>query len=493
MSDFAYLSLLIILPLIGSAMIVLLPKSSTRMMALSTNILLLLVSLLMLSQFDTHNSQFQFVEKLAWIPTLNIHYYLGVDGISILFLPLTALLFCGVIIGSWTSVQTMTKLHYVLLLLLESATLGIFCALDTMLFFLFWEMTLIPIYFLVSLWGIGPNRRYAAVKYTLFMLTGGVPLLLAFVVLALASSNTESSIFVFDYVALLNNPLPAEAQTAVFFLLFLGFATKAPLFPFHTWLPTIAMEGPVSIAAIMTGLKLGAYGMIRFVVPLTPDASLEFHWLIAGLGVTGILYGAILALNQTNLRRMLAYSSISHVGLVVLGIASFNIQGIQGALFQLLNFSIVSGGLFLMTGFLHHRLGTTDSLSLQGVAHDMPLLAAFFFLFGLAAMGVPGTNGFIAEHLILLSSLQTHTGAGLAALAGIVLGAGYFLTIYRNTFLGMAQTQSGMTLGSLDLRPRELGIILLLSLLILYTGLFPSSILEITRGASEAWVARLGG
>jgi len=491
MSEFGILSLLVFTPFLGAFLIWLSPnQSATRVLALLTNLIVLALSLVILSVFDKSVAGFQLVEQMTWIPTLNIEYFIGVDGLSILFLPLTALLFTCVFIASWKSVHSMHRLYFSLMLILECATLGIFLSLDTMLFFLFWELTLIPIYFLVSLWGVGPNRRYAAVKYTLFMLAGGIPILFGFMILAFnhAGANIPGQLS-FNYIELLNTDTPIEVQTTVFLLLLIGFGAKAPIFPFHTWLPTIAMEGPITIAAVMTGLKLGAYGFIRFMVPLTPQAALDYHWLLAGLGVIGIVYGAIVAMNQTNIRSMLAYSSISHVGLVVLGIASFNIQGIQGALFQLLNFSIVAGGIFLLTGFLHHRVGSTDSISLGGVAKSMPLLAAFFFLFGLASMGVPGTNGFAAEHLILLSSLQTHTGAGLAALAGIVIGASYFLTIYRRVFLGPVNRE--IINDSIDLLPRELSIILVLAALILFTGFFPSNVLDITRSASELWLQKL--
>ena len=429
----------------------------------------------------------------AWIPTLHIEYLVGIDGISVLFLPFTVLLFIAALLASWSSVRTLPRLYYTLLLILESATLGIFCALDTMLFFMFWELTLIPTFFLISLWGIGPHRRYAAVKYTLMMLAGGVPLLFGFLLLAfnhasLSGAGVPAGL-VFDYPTLLNETLPSELQVAVFFLLLLGFAVKAPVFPLHTWLPTVAMEGPAAIAAIMTGLKLGAYGLIRFTVPLAPDAAQNFHWLLAGLGVVGILYGALAALSQTNLRRMLAFSSLSHVGLVLLGIASFNLQGIQGALYQLLNFTIVAGGIFLLAGFLHHRVGSTDLLSLGGVAHSMPLLAAFFFLFGLAGMGVPGTNGFPAEFLLILSALKTHTGAGLAALAGVILGAAYFLGIYRRAFLG--PVHSAVIADAVDLRVRELVVVSLMAVLILVGGIYPNGVLELTRAASEDWVGHL--
>jgi len=486
------ISLMIMSLPVGAALIWLVPNERyARSIALATVVIDLLLALMILAAFDPAQPGFQLVEKIDWMPDLNIHYMLGVDGISVLFLPLTAVLFNGIILASWNNVRSLPRLYYTLLMILESATLGIFCALDTMLFFFFWELTLVPIYFLVSLWGIGPHRRYAAVKYTLFMMAGGVPLLFGFLVLAVDQAAVSGAVvpegLVFDYTVLLEQTLPVEMQGLVFFLLLLGFAVKVPVFPFHTWLPTLAMEGPVSIAVIMTGVKLGAYGLIRFVVPLAPQAAAEYHWVLAGLGVTGLVYGALAALSQTNLRRMLAFASLSHVGLVVLGIASLSVYGIQGAVFQLLNFTIVASGIFLLAGFLHQRVGSTDIISLGGAAKTMPLLAAFFFFFGLASLGVPGTSGFPAELLLILSALSTHTGAGLAALFSVVLAAGYFLGIYRRAFLG--PVKSSVIGEALDLRRRELLLVLVLTGLVLLLGLWPGSVLDITQTASEDWVA----
>jgi NADH-quinone oxidoreductase subunit M len=276
----------------------------------------------------------------------------------------------------------------------------------------------------------------------------------------------------------------------VFALLLIGFGVKVPLFPLHTWLPLIAMEGPAPTAALLTGLKLGAFGLIRYAVPLAPTAAQELHWLLAGLGVVAILYGAVAALAQTNLRRMLAYASLSHVGLVVLGIASFNMQGLQGSVLQLLNFVIASGGLFLLVSHLHHRCGSTDLASLGGAARTMPLLASLFLLFCLAGMGMPGTSGFPAELLILLSTFEDHAGAGLAALAGMVLGAAYFLNLYRRVFLG--PTIKPVVVQAEDLRPRELGPMLVFAALLIVFGLFPGILLDVLRPSLDAWLARLG-
>ncbi|MDH5572594.1 MAG: NADH-quinone oxidoreductase subunit M [Gammaproteobacteria bacterium] len=468
-------------------------EKHARMIALLTAAIDLMFAVMILLRFDRTQTGFQMVEKHDWIPTLNIHYYVGIDGISVLFLPLTVLLFIGVLLATWRSIRVLPRLYYSLLLLLESAILGIFCSLNTMLFFMFWELTLIPTYFLISLWGVGANRRYAAVKYTLTMLAGGVPLLFGFILLAFNHAAVSNAALptglVFDYPALFATVLPVEMQTMVFFLLLAGFAVKTPLFPLHTWLPTVAMEGPVTIVALMTGLKLGVYGLIRFVVPLSPDAAREFHWVLAGLGTIGILYGALVAMSQTNLRSMLAYSSFSHVGLVVLGIASFNIQGFQGALFQLLNFSIVAGGIFLLTGWIHQRIGSTDIISLGGLARSMPLLSSFFLLFGLTSMGMPGTSGFPAELLLIIGTFKSYTGAGLVVLVGIVLEAGYFLNLYRSTFMG--KIRHDVVADTLDLQGRELMVIGVFVILILVLGIYPDALLDMTRVASENWVNKV--
>jgi NADH-quinone oxidoreductase subunit M len=494
MADWPLLSALLLTYPIGALLVWLAPRGvAPRALAIAVHVVGLMLSLLVLSAFDPTSADFQLAEQAAWIPSLNIHYAVGVDGISVLFLPATALLFLGVTLASWNAVHNLPRLYHSLLMLQAGATLGVFCATDTMLFFLFWELSLVPFYFLVSLWGTGPHRVYAATKYTLIMFAGGVPLLFGFLLLAFNFASYGGGDLPgglsFDLTALLGMPLPAELEWAVFLLLLLGFAVKTPVFPLHTWLPLLSMEGPAPVVALLTGLKLGAYGLIRFAVPLAPEAAQSLHWLLAGLGTIGILYGAVAALAQTNLRAMLAYSSLSHVGLVLLGIASFNLQGVQGAIVQLLNFTLVAGGLFLITAFIQQRLGSTDVLSLGGAARSMPLTASFFLFFGLAAIGLPGTSGFPAELLILVSAIRTHTGAGLAALFGMVLGAAYFLHLYRKTFFGPVVRSSVSLAG--DLQPRELGLLIVFGLIVLAVGIYPAALLETIRPAAEAWLVRL--
>lgn len=491
---FPVLSLMIFLPPLWGLALLVLPKGRpVRQVALLGAIIELVLSLVMLGQLNHDTTGMQFMERSPWIPTLNVYYQVGVDGISALFLPLTALLFCGAILGSWAHIQVMPRLYYALLLSLEGITMGVFCALDLVLFFLFWELTVVPIYFLLSLWGIRPHRGFAAMKYTLFMLAGGAPLLFAILLFGLHHASAigvaTPAGLTFDYLTLLDHPLPAPMQMTVFLLMFLGFAVKAPLLPFHTWLPTVLREGPASVSALLVGLKLGVFGMLRFAVPLAPAAAYECFWLLATLGVLGVLYGGLVALKQANLRQMLAFSSVSHVGLVMIGLAAMNIQGVEGALLGLLNFGIISGGIFLLVGFLHHRLGSTELSALGGLARPLPLLTAFLLLLGMAAIGVPGTNGFIAEHLILIGAIQAHPGLALAALLGVILGAAYFLGFFQRAFLGPVTNPAAAGLS--DLRPRELAVAALLGLAVLTLGLFPGLIQDVTKDAVGAWVARI--
>lgn len=458
-----------------------------RRFALVTALLSLVITVYLVADFERGYTGFQFIEKYSWIPSLNIYFLLGIDGISILFLPLTSLLFTVLILSSWTRIHSMPRMYYTLLLLLLLAMLGVFTALDSILFLLFWELTLIPIYFLIALWGKGANRRYAAFKYSLLMMVGGIPLLFGFILLAINAQDTE--LLVFSLPELLQSSFNLNLQIVIFLLLLVGFAFKTPLFPLHTWLPVVAMEGPIAIGVVMTGLKLGAYGLLRFAIPLAPQAALQFQWLLVVLGIIGVLYGALMAFQQTNLRRVLAYASMSHVGMVVVSLASFDELGVQGALFQLLNFIIISGALFTLVGFLHARTGSTEILGLGGVAKTMPLLAAFFFFFAIASLGIPGTSGFPAELMMILSILENNTGAGLAVLAGVILGAGYLFTHYQDCFLGKANDK--VISESVDLQLKELSIMVIWALLVIILGIAPNTITDLTQATVVAWVQHL--
>ncbi|MCB1984798.1 MAG: NADH-quinone oxidoreductase subunit M [Burkholderiales bacterium] len=493
-AEFPLLSLIILLPLVGAVATGLIrDKGLAKSIALGMSCLVFLLTILMLLVFDSNKSDFQLVEQYSWISSINVEYLVGVDGISVLFLPLTALLTIVAILASWNSTQHSHRFHFALLLALEGVTMGVFCAIDMVLFLLFWELTLPPFFFLIGLWGIGSQRRGAAMKYTLFMLFGGVPLLLAIILLAVNHASQTGGVIPYDLAfslpVLLETHLPIELQNVVFLLLLLGFAVKAPLVPLHTWMPTVSMEGPTHVVALLVGLKLGVYGILRFTLPLAPIAAVEFSWILSAIGVVTLIYGALIALQQTNLRRLLAFASVSHVGMVIIGIASLNIQGLQGAIFQLLNFTLIASALMLIAGFIQHRLGSTDVIHLGGMAKVMPRLTCFYFLFALASIGIPGTSGFPAELLMIIGALTSHTGLGVAALAGAILGAAYMLSYTRRAFLGpisnndVAQAQ--------DLRSREFVLLCFPALLVLIFGFFPDLILSVNQLSTEAWLARL--
>ncbi|TAN52857.1 MAG: NADH-quinone oxidoreductase subunit M [Methylococcaceae bacterium] len=490
--DFPILTTLILLPLLGSVPALLSRPAIAYKIAMVIGCVELLLSLVPLLELDAGNPNPQLLERYAWIPSLHADFLLGVDGISALFLPLSALLGLMAVAASRHAVSQQAALYYALLLALQGITQGVFCALDLLAFFLFWELTLVPLYFLISLWGIGPQRRFAASQYVLLMLAGGVPLLFAILLLALnhaeAHGLTAMAGLSFDYLELLETPMPASLQSTVFLLLLAGFAVKAPLFPFHVWLPRVSMEGPAAVSALLVGLKLGAYGLLRFAIPLAPlGAQQHMHWLSLAAAL-GIIYGALLALAQTNLRRMLAFAGISHVGYVVLGLSALNLQGAQGALLQLLGFTVTAAGLFLLTGFLHQRTGTTELASLGGLAQTMPRFATLFFILGLSSMGVPGTQGFAAEYLIVLGALRADIGLGFIALVGTILGAAYFLGACRRALFGPLRNRLVMELA--DLRPGELRIAVTLVLLALLGGLFPQVLLDINASALQQWVKR---
>jgi NADH-quinone oxidoreductase subunit M len=491
MSELPLLSSLIALPLVAAASLFLLNDGRhIRTLALAATLIETLLATVPILLGDFSQGGMLWLERYRWIPSLHIDYLVGIDGLSAYFLPLTALLTTLTVLASWNVVRHFEALFFALLLILESVTLGIFCALDIGLFFLFWELTLVPIYFLISLWGIGPNRRHAAAKFTLMMLGGGTLILVGFALLALNHAE-QSSLqgyqgLSFDVLQLLHTPMSMSVQSAVFWLLFLGFAFKAPLFPFHVWLPLAAMEGPIALTALLTGLKLGVYGMIRFAIPLAPEASHRFAGLMAALGIFTSLYGGLLALRQTNLRRLLAYSSVSHVGLVVVGISTLNFQGLQGAIFQLVNFAVVAGGLFLVCGFIQLRTGSTDLTALGGLAKPLPLLSTLFFILGIAGLGIPGTNGFPAENLILLGAFKAHAGLGLGSLLSVIIGAAYFLSYFQRAFLGPVPERFATP--TTDLRPREKLIAMICLAVILAHGLYPKAVLDITDAAIRTWL-----
>jgi NADH-quinone oxidoreductase subunit M len=490
-ASFPLLSCIILWPLLGALVVGLLPDSGlAKKTGLAFAGFELLLTVVLCLAFNPDNGGFQWVERHAWIPSLHIDYLIGIDGISVLFLPMSALLTLMALGASWNMVRHLGRFHLALLLVLESVTMGIFCALDLMLFFLFWELTLPVIFFLIGLWGIGAERRLAAVKYTVFMLFGGAALLAAIIIVALnATGQLQDGIahgLVFSLPELLKSPLPEHLQTVVFVLLVFGFTVKAPLPPFHSWLPTVAMEAAPHTTALLVGLKLGVYGLLRFALPLAPTAAVEYSWALGIVGGVALIYAGLIALQQNNLRRLLAYASISHVGLVVVGIAALNMQGLQGAIFQMFNFTLVASSLMLIAGFIQQRVGSTEALHLSGLAKVMPKLTCGYFLFMLASIGLPGTSGFPAELLLLVGALTSHASLAFIAVAGAVLGAAYMLSFTRRVFWGAV----GKGVGQIsDIRPRELLVLAVPALLVVIIGFYPQGIVNISHTAAEAWLS----
>jgi len=487
MTTLPLLSILVALPLIGSALAFAAGAHAARTVALLVATLSLALSLALVAGFDAARDDFQWVHRVPWIPGLGVDWHLGVDGLSLLFVPATCLLFLAAIVGG-ARAPAQPALHFAALLLLAGATLGVFCALDLILFFFFWELSLLPVWLLC-----GGRGQAAATRYVLFMLAGGVPLLFG---LLLAGSARGG--FVSDLTLLLVTAPPAGTQTAVFLLLLAGFAAKVPLVPLHTWLPSLALAAPATLTALVAGLKLGVYGLLRFAIPLAPAAAQEMHWLLAGLGTLAILYGAVATTAQGNLRGVIACGSISHAGLAVLALASFSAVGVQGATLLLLSFPLSAGGGLLLLDALQRRTGSADLSALSGLRQRMPRLTGFFLLFALAGSGLPGTLAFPAELLIVVTTLQTHTGAALAALFGMVVAAGATLGACRYAFFGPLRDGGGFLAAAGadggtrdDLLPREFAVALVFALLLLATGCFPQLLLALLQVSADTWAARL--
>lgn len=494
---FPILSLILFLPFLGAILLALLEEEDLiKNAALGIALLELVLTVIVLLRFVPESAAMQFSERLAWIPPLGISYHLGLDGISVLFVGLTAFLTVLVVLYSWDTVRHQTKLYFVTLLALETTMMGIFVALDLILFFVFWELMLIPSYFLIKLWGGGAERQYAGLKYVLYTLLGSVFMLVGIVLLDLnyhewAVVHHIEPAYSFDFLQLLTIPIPVEKQVLIFWLIFMGLAFKAPMFPFHTWLPDALLEGPIGMAVFLAGIKLGTYGFIRFSLPLLPDASKSqgVAATMMTLALLAIIYGAIVALIQPDFRRLLAFSSISHLGFVVAGLFALNYQGLQGSLLTMINLGFSTAGLFFLAGFLYTRRHSTQLAAFGGLAKKVPLLATYLLIVGLASIGLPGTNGFVGEFLILLGAFQAHWMYGAVAVTGVVFGAAYFLWYYERAMLGPLAQAAGQAIADLNLR--EQAIAVSLSVMIFWIGLYPSPFLKMMNGSIQALVERL--
>jgi NADH-quinone oxidoreductase subunit M len=477
MTSWPILSLVTFLPLVGAffCLIVNGPKEAVerncRSIALVTSGVTFLISLLLWARFDATKAGFQFEEKMDWVPALGIGYHMGIDGISLFFVLLATLLTPICILASWESVHVRVKEYMVAFLVLETFMVGMFCALDLALFYVFFEGVLIPMFLIIGVWG-GPRRVYAAFKFFLYTLLGSVLMLLAIIAIYWQLGTTDL------IVAMERLQLPFIWQCYLWLAFFASFAVKVPMWPVHTWLPDAHVEAPTAGSVILAGvlLKMGGYGFLRLSIPLLPEASQYFAPLIFGLSIVAVIYTSLVALVQEDMKKLIAYSSVAHMGLVTIGAFILNIQGVQGSLFQMLSHGIVSAALFLCVGVVYDRMHTREIAAYGGLVHRMPRYAFTFLFFTLASVGLPGLSGFVGEFLVLLGAFKANTWVATLAATGLILGAAYALWLYRKVVFGELTKDS--LKGILDMNRREIAVFLPLVLLSLWMGVYPASFLD---------------
>jgi NADH-quinone oxidoreductase subunit M len=430
------------------------------------------ITIPLVTGFDTSTAAMQFVENLPWIERFNVNYHLGLDGLSVWFVLLTAFITIIVVIAGWEVITERVGQYMGAFLILSGLMVGVFSALDGLLFYVFFEATLIPMYIIIGIWG-GPNRVYAAFKFFLYTLLGSLLMLVALVYLYFKSGGS------FEILAWHRLPLPLNAQTLLFFAFFAAFSVKVPMWPVHTWLPDAHVEAPtggsVVLAAIM--LKLGAYGFLRFSLPIAPDASREWDWLIITLSLTAVLYIGLVALVQQDMKKLVAYSSIAHMGFVTLGFFMFNQLGVSGAIVQMISHGFVSGAMFLCIGVLYDRVHSREIASYGGVANTMPKFAAFAMLFALANCGLPGTAGFVGEWMVILGAVQYNFWIGLLAATTLFFGAAYTLWMVKRVYFGDIANDDVRALT--DLNTREFTMLALLAVAVLWMGLYPKPFTDV--------------
>lgn len=471
------LSVIVFLPLVGAlAMLLLRGEQVLKWVALITALLVFLVSLPLYFGWDDGQASMQFEETLTWLPQLGISYHVGVDGLSLLLVLLTTFLMPLVLLFSWDSVKDKLKTYLVLMLVLETAMLGVFVSLDLVLFFVFFEASLIPMYFLIGRWG-GPRRIYAAIKFFLYTMTGSAFLLASIIALGFIYQS-EAGTWSFDLLDLYSLGIPPGVQTWLFFGFAIALAVKVPLFPFHTWLPDAHVEAPTGGSVILAGilLKMGTYGFLRLSLPLFPEASIRFAPLLVGLALVGIIYGALMALVQKDVKSLVAYSSVAHLGFVVLGIFALQSQSISGSVLQMVNHGLSTGALFLLVGFLYERRHTRMLDDFGGLWKFMPIYAAIALIIFMSSAGLPGLNGFIGEFTILIGATKTNVLYGVLGTLGIILAAWYLLWAFTKIFQGPSNSPANA--GLKDLNLREVIIMVPLVVMVIVIGLFPNLFLS---------------
>ena len=485
MTDWPILSTVTFLPLVGGFLILLIRDDSEnarrniRYIALMTTVVTFVISLLIWAGFDSSDPNFQMVEKTGWLDS-GISYHMGVDGISMLFVILTTFLMPLCILASWELVETRVKEYMISFLLLETLMIGVFCALDIVLFYVFFEAGLIPMFIIIGVWG-GKRRVYASFKFFLYTLLGSVLMLLAVMAMFWQAGTS-------DIPTLLTHNFPADMQKWLWLAFFASFAVKMPMWPVHTWLPDAHVEAPTAGSVILAAilLKMGGYGFLRFSLPMFPLASADFAPLIFALSIVAIIYTSLVALMQEDMKKLIAYSSVAHMGYVTMGIFAMNQEGVQGSIYQMLSHGLVSGALFLCVGVVYDRMHTREIAAYGGLVNNMPKYATVFMIFTMANVGLPGTSGFIGEFLTLIGIFQVNTWVALFATTGVILSAAYALWLYRKVIFGPLTKDS--LKGLLDLSVREKAIIYPLAFLVIFFGVYPAPVLDATAELVKALV-----
>ena len=485
------LSVLIALPMIGAALLLFFPRGADdaiRKFTLLVTIAEFLLSLAVVARFDVATAGMQLVERAPWIPQYGISYIVGVDGISLWILMLTTFIMPITILSTWSAVTRNVKEFMVFMLVLETAMVGVFLATDLFLFYIFWELVLIPMYFLIGVWG-GERRIYAAIKFFLYTFAGSVLMLVAIIALYF-HHHAVTGVYTMDLMKLYELTIPVKLQLWLFAAFFLAFAFKVPMFPFHTWLPDAHVEAPTAGSVILAAvlLKMGTYGFLRFAMALFPVAAADWTPLIAVLAVIGIIYGALVAMVQKDVKKLVAYSSVSHLGFVMLGLFAFNLQGIEGAILQMVNHGISTGALFLIVGIIYERRHTRLISEFGGLSKVVPVFALCFMVVTLSSIGVPGTNGFVGEFLILLGAFKVQKWYAVVAATGVIFAAVYMLWMFQRVMFGKVTNEENLRLA--DMNGREVAYMLPLLLFILWIGVYPQPFLRRMDASVNAFVTR---
>lgn len=487
------LTTIVFLPLVFALLLTIWPTNKTyRITALTLSIVEFLVSLLIFKNFDVSTTALQLVEKYPWIEQFGISYFLAIDGISLWLVILTTFLNPIIILASWNSIENRIKGFHVALFVLQTAMLGTFLSFDAIFFYTFWELSLIPMYFIVGIWG-GSRRIYATLKFFIFTMAGSVLMLVAMIYMMYLTQEIQGqmSANLLDFYKL-KIPFVAgtfmSLQTLLFFAFAIAFAIKVPLFPLHTWLPDAHVEAPTPGSVVLAGvmLKMGTYCYLRWVIPLFPDAAEYWAWLFMGVSIIGIIYGALVAMIQPDVKKLVAYSSVSHMGYIVLGIFTFNALGVTGGIYQMLNHGISTGALFLLIGMIYERTHSREISKYGGLASVLPIFTIFFFIVTLSSIAVPMTNGFIGEFLILIGTFKANPVFAYFAVTGVVLGAAYMLWMFKRVFFGeKGELVKDEHHPLHDLSIREISVLLPMIILIFWMGLFPNHFLNWSKASID--------